>query len=1049
MILSKENIESINIGGLISDLIAGGNHEKFLLIVPTNRRLRKLKKEIIDSSPGKVTGKINIETFSTLSSRLLKQYNEFSELSEAASTVFIKQSSSEAALKYFLNYRDEFPAGTLDRIRNVISKYKENGVSPQRIRAEAQNLSDPEKQKALDIAEIYDIYLQKCSELKAYEIGDIYNKLLEIKVDNTIESFLRLFTSVDLTVIDGFDEFTDPEIQIIDRLSRLKSNRLFIVFDYYRYNPSIFTHLDKCYDKFILAGFKNIAGTAPHEDNKFKQAIKEKLFLKKPVKPDNSFREKIIKLSALDRNNEVELIAKEIKYILSKDKVKPSHICVAFNLIDNYSHIVEDVFNTYGIPTNLTDRIYLKRTVPALTILNFLEIIGSDYHFKNIARAFSGETLLNRNIDLSNLISVANNLKIIYGFYKWNSRIKEALNMLEVSGEEPYEIFRKKNSFEKALTDLNYIDDLLNPFKCKLTIKAFMIELNDLIFKLGLTQNLLKDGSSRAEENIKSLTTFIETMEEIFGLLNTGMNKTTKFELNFFIDNIKTTLGWARFNVKEKSDYGVLVTSFNEIRGLRFDHLFIGGLIDGDFPTRFSPEIFMSGSYQKSELIHQSEERYRFYQTLCAWDKSLYLSAPRVEAGKELVESSFIKELSQLFTVAEKNENDFRNQIYSFEEFQINFVPDKIEESLIGIFDAENLKRRVGIENARLEDGSYKGVFNGYLLGDDIDINQSDKDFISAKLNDFITKQFSPSELETYAKCPFKYFLEKILKISAALEPTETLEAIELGSLIHSILFDFYSAVTRKNIRIQGCDDKTFRYVFELLRKISEAKLEMILFNKDYAFYDIEKLIGMNGDFKQSILYKFIEAERNEEKFLPNFFEVSFGAANKLDTDTALSSREPVTIEDVKLRGKIDRIDICRSESKFNIVDYKLSGAKPSENDLRQGVSLQLPVYMLAAKILLENNLGKEFLPNEMQIFSLKYNERDFGKKKISLSRKKDSDHLELCAELIETAKTHIKKYIEQIQKGNFNLSRLEGREEKVCRFCNFKAVCRIEDIVS
>ncbi|MCU0406865.1 MAG: hypothetical protein MUE64_07840, partial [Ignavibacteriaceae bacterium] len=64
----------------------------------------------------------------------------------------------------------------------------------------------------------------------------------------------------------------------------------------------------------------------------------------------------------------------------------------------------------------------------------------------------------------------------------------------------------------------------------------------------------------------------------------------------------------------------------NEIRGLNFDYLFIGGLNDGDLPTRFTPEIFFSGSFAREEVQHQVEQRYLFYQALCTWKKKLYLS---------------------------------------------------------------------------------------------------------------------------------------------------------------------------------------------------------------------------------------------------------------------------------------------------------------------------------------------------------------------------------------------------------------------------------------
>ena len=50
-------------------------------------------------------------------------------------------------------------------------------------------------------------------------------------------------------------------------------------------------------------------------------------------------------------------------------------------------------------------------------------------------------------------------------------------------------------------------------------------------------------------------------------------------------------------------------------------------------------------------------------------------------------------------------------------------------------------------------------------------------------LNYFVKKEFSASQLETFAKCPFKYFAEKILKIEPIQEPTDETEPIELGNI--------------------------------------------------------------------------------------------------------------------------------------------------------------------------------------------------------------------------------------------------------------------------
>ena len=101
-----------------------------------------------------------------------------------------------------------------------------------------------------------------------------------------------------------------------------------------------------------------------------------------------------------------------------------------------------------------------------------------------------------------------------------------------------------------------------------------------------------------------------------------------KFPLKFFLNNIRTAITSTRFNIKEKPGYGVQVTTLNEIRGLQFDYLFIGGMCEGDLPTRYTPEIFFSGSYVRNELTHQTEERYQFYQSICSWNKKLYLTYP-------------------------------------------------------------------------------------------------------------------------------------------------------------------------------------------------------------------------------------------------------------------------------------------------------------------------------------------------------------------------------------------------------------------------------------
>ena len=247
MILSKAKISSIDLFGLIDENIRTGKSDEQLIIVPTNRKLRSLKKEIINNSPNQTSSVINIETLSTLFTKILEQLEQFISLSEAAASVFIKQSAEDINLNYFTNYRGSIPNGTLDRIKNVISEYKKHGITPDVLRREAESLEKFEKLKALDIAGIYENYKEKTISINGFEIGDVYEKLLHYPEAEIFDVFTKLFPKVKLIVLIGFDQFTIPEINLIDRLSNFVLSNLYIDFDYYTFNPLIFSHLEETY----------------------------------------------------------------------------------------------------------------------------------------------------------------------------------------------------------------------------------------------------------------------------------------------------------------------------------------------------------------------------------------------------------------------------------------------------------------------------------------------------------------------------------------------------------------------------------------------------------------------------------------------------------------------------------------------------------------------------------------------------------------------------------------------------------------------------------
>jgi len=1046
MIYTKKNLKSLDYSSMVEEVIRSAKPQTTLFVVPTNRLARNLKKRIISEIPGSSISTINIETLTTLSMKLLEEKMTYRELSDAGASVLLKHIASNISLRYFRNYKESFPDGTLDRIRNVIGEYKEHGITPELLRKEAETLERSEKLKAQDIADIYEKYNEKISSLKVYELGDIYANLNRLENENIVSSFKAQYPEVRQIFFSGFDEFTAPEVQIIDSLSNISGIESYINFDYYRYNPMIFSHLDKSAGMLEMFKFNRVDDLSPDTSDGFTSSIRERLFLETGKKIDK-FKDRLFTIKAFSKSEEVETIAAEIKELLLSGKSKPNKICVAFNLVGEYTNFIREKFELYGIPSNITDRPTVDSAYPVIAFINFLEIIENNYYFKNVLRALNSGFLSLPGVDPENLKRAAAELKIVSGKETWLNKLNSEIYLTKGNSEDDFRSLRKLNSLEKALADFKKIEKLLRPFEKKLNPATFSISLLTLINELKIKDNLLSESYGMEEENIKAFTAFLETVKEIAKLTELEFGNEENFPLQYYLDSIRTASGRARYNVKEKSEYGVLITGINEIRGLNFDYLFLGGMNDGIFPTRFQPEIFLSGSFKRAEIIHQTEERFHFYQALSVWRKALYLSSSFADGKRELVESSFVKDFTTLFETSEISANKFIDKIYNNKKLQIE-AGEKIKSTIPGEI-AELLGQRF-LKFVQLSNSVYAlrsgGVMNNSPHNGFFDLNEENlEQFV--ELSKYKEKQFSISRLETYAKCPFKFYLDTVLNIEIIEEPTDEVEAMELGSIFHEILYRFLTEVRKRDIKIAGCDDKTFFFLLDLIFDIAEEEITKMGMDTPVSFSEKERITGYHGNRTQSVLYRFLDYERNlSGDLVPSYFEVSFGSTSREGTDESLSFNEPVVAGNVKLRGKIDRIDINESENSYDIVDYKLSGKKPTSSELQSGISLQLPVYLYAAQKILASN-GINLTPNDMVIYSLKYSTKDFGKNIVKLSRKKTDDKEALNEEIITNALNFISDFIENISSGKFNLSPFENRENLVCGYCNYKPICRITDL--
>ena len=196
----------------------------------------------------------------------------------------------------------------------------------------------------------------------------------------------------------------------------------------------------------------------------------------------------------------------------------------------------------------------------------------------------------------------------------------------------------------------------------------------------------------------------------------------------------------------------------------------------------------------------------------------------------------------------------------------------------------------------------------------------------------------SPSALETWATCPYKFFLKRILGIAAPPEEEEDeMSASERGSLVHRILERFVREGNQTDTDLLELAETEF--AIAEVRGVTGYPLLW-----DLAKEDIRA--GLQS-------FMTTEAEWLAGAATESSAEDSFGSG----TDIGEVSVANGDLGEIWFRGKIDRIDVVGDE--VRVRDFKTGKPEPyfdgargrkADRTLANGRAMQLPIYVEAAR---------------------------------------------------------------------------------------------------
>ncbi|MBR2951031.1 MAG: helicase-exonuclease AddAB subunit AddB [Lachnospiraceae bacterium] len=235
----------------------------------------------------------------------------------------------------------------------------------------------------------------------------------------------------------------------------------------------------------------------------------------------------------------------------------------------------------------------------------------------------------------------------------------------------------------------------------------------------------------------------------------------------------------------------------------------------------------------------------------------------------------------------------------------------------------------------------------------------------------------SVSRLEQYASCAYAHFLRYGLQLKEQEE--YSFEASDLGNLFHGVLEIFSEKLTENGYTwFDFPKEAGERLVDEAVDSYSAAYHNTILYDTARNAYMIVRIKRI---LKRTVAT--MQYQLKKGSFVPEQFEVSFSVLENLDAvSIALSDSEKM-----RLRGRIDRVDVCRKEDRVyvKVMDYKSGSRDFSLAALYHGLQLQLVVYLSAGLELTARKYpDKQVLPAAMLYYRVQDPLIDLGSENLT-----------------------------------------------------------------
>jgi len=1057
-----------------------------MVLLPTARGVGDFKRRLLASERLEVLWRPEILTFSSFADRVLRATRPGLRcISGTVQEIILSEVVSD------LKARGELPllapldacAGLIPALREWIAEFKRAEVTPE---AFAEYAGTSASAKDRQLAQVYLDYQRRLHKLSIYDPEGQFWHAKEVLQQALPESLQGL----DTILLDGFYDFTPMELSVLQLLGDYGSELVMtLVHAPDESRPELFETpsrtLQRLGEMFSLIPTR----LQPVEDRSVRlRHLERALFSRTPRPAPEPESSAITFLETPGDLIELEEVARTIKTELLPAGMRPEEICVVVRTSRQYASIAADVFTRFGIPYHLDDESSLAESPVGRLALQLLAVVNEDFSLSAFA-SFLRSSLLDLSgvsPDAPRLAHELQDICIEAGIVGSRGRYLPRLHALarrlrdrleRTVDAEDSDRYLRASEIEARLKVVDrlcvFLDEVFKRLEPLLSARSFETAADALagvLEEFGLRRVLCRrDGIVQDQMNLRACELLRNTLDALVRTAElVGWDRCT---LNEFARQASRMMNEAFLGSALPHSVGVTLMGVHEVRALSFRAVFVCGLLDRVFPRAHREGPFhddaersameQAGLNLRPRRAEQSEEAFLFYLACTRATEQLFLTHPVTDReGKERLVSYYVDEvvntlgpkgaaghvrrvrLNELVPIVDR--------LASMDELRRRCIFDLCAH---GAADLSTLDPMLGYLHLNAAT-TFELVRDGLAAEAERESFQPFGPFDGVLLNPLIEKglrssygpeyPFSPSALEDYAQCPFRFYCRHVLGLVEPATLEEDLSPAEVGVIYHDVLWEFFHTLRTRSARETVLTESHRSEYLELMTRLAEVRIGRLCAGREDVHPVLWRLAQERIEQTLSAFVKTqIDLLSGPPERRPAYLEISFGLRRRRGVSDERSTGDRLVLrsegeEPISVAGKIDRIDVIEDEpGGFVIVDYKSGHALPTKSDLARGSFLQLPLYVLAAEEVLF--AGRALRAAAAELYRL------YDQKTVCFLKRASGDKDDVqWTESLDAAAGFVFQYVGGIRRGEFPVVLAEGASCPA--HCEFRQICRYSE---